>query len=285
LFFFFVFRTENKNTKQMTKSTILPTSRISITYVIISPIKKRGFTESFNEQLTIEENGSMYESGTDTWWVNSGGRMIIENGTGKTIQGDLPASDFQRQKYEKMNPEETDNGLHPQNIFRLVTKSKWLDFQQEVHFKINTYYKSNSIHRMASNGVLLFNHYLDGDNLYYVGIRVDGSAIVKKKKDGVYYTMESKRVFPGKYDTEKNPNLLPLNTRIGLRSEISNQIDGTVSIKLFVDRQNTGKWELVINTIDDGKTFGGSVIASEGYAGIRTDFMDAEFEDYSIEEY
>lgn len=97
--------------------------------------------------------------------------------------------------------------------------------------------------------------------------------------------MESKRVFPGKYDTEKNPNLLPLNTWIGLRSEISNQIDGTVSIKLFVDRQNTGKWELVINTIDDGKTFGGSVIASEGYAGIRTDFMDAEFEDYSIEEY
>jgi hypothetical protein len=62
--------------------------------------------------------------------------------------------------------------------------------------------KSNSIHRMASNGVLLFNHYLDGDNLYYVGIRVDGSAIVKKKKDGVYYTMESKRVFPGKYDTK-----------------------------------------------------------------------------------
>jgi hypothetical protein len=34
---------------------------------------------------------------------------------------------------------------------------------------------------------------------------------------------------------------------------------------------------------DDGKTFGGAAILNEGYAGIRTDFMDVEFDDYKIE--
>lgn len=30
---------------------------------------------------------------------------------------------------------------------------------------------------------------------------------------------------------------------------------------------------------DDGKSYGGDAILNEGYAGIRTDFMDVEFDD------
>jgi len=55
-----------------------------------------------------------------------------------------------------------------------------------------------------------------------------------------------------------------------------------VNIKLFIDRNKNGKWELILETKDDGKSFGGGAILNEGYAGLRTDFMDAEFDDYKI---
>jgi hypothetical protein len=35
---------------------------------------------------------------------------------------------------------------------------------------------------------------------------------------------------------------------------------------------------------DEGNSFGESPFLKEGYAGIRTDFMDVEFNNYKIEE-
>lgn len=49
-----------------------------------------------------------------------------------------------------------------------------------------------------------------------------------------------------------------------------------------MDKDKTGNWLLAAEATDDGKSYGGTPILSEGYAGVRTDFMDAEFDDYKV---
>jgi hypothetical protein len=127
--------------------------------------------------------------------------------------------------------------------------------------------------------------YVDGYNLYYAGLRVDGYAVIKKKIGGRYFTLAYKPVFTesGKYDRDKNPNLLPLGTSIGLKAEARNIGDSSVSLKLYADIGRKGNWTLVAEAIDDGRSYGGSAHTGAAYAGIRTDFMDVEFDDYLIE--
>ena len=83
----------------------------------------------------------------------------------------------------------------------------------------------------------------------------------------------------GAYHRDTNPNLLPQNTWFGVRSVVKNLSGGRVQIQLYVDRTNTGKWELATEAIDDGSV-GGPVIAGEGYGGLRTDYMDVTFDNY-----
>lgn len=241
------------------------------------------FSDSFTSDYKVEETGALYESGNLHWWVNSGAWLISSLGTGKTIQGDLSVSDRWYAEYLKSNSIDTDNGLHPQNIFRLVQSNKWANLTQEAYFKIMDDNLSVSSNRNASNGLFLFNRYQSGDNLYYTGIRVDGYAVIKKKINGVYYTMAYKRFIDGlAYNRDGNPNLLPKNTWLGLRSVVQNNTDGTMSIRMFADSGRTGNWLLIAEAKDDGKSFGGGAILNGGYAGIRTDFMDVEFDDYQI---
>lgn len=240
--------------------------------------------DSFSEDSTLEEVGGINESTNQHWWVNSGAFLFVNSGIGSTLHGELPRSSRWQIDYKKYNASETDGGYHPQNIFRLITRSKWKNLQQECYYKIDRYILSKAKERSESNGLLLFNRYQDGDNLYYTGIRVDGFAVIKKKIKGQYFTMAYERVFPGKYDRKKKPNLLPLHQWIGLRSEVSDTENGSVNIKVFMDRNRDGNWKLVAEATDNGKSFGGKVIAEAGHAGIRTDFMDVEFDDYRIEE-
>ena len=120
------------------------------------------FGDSFNTDGTIEETGAMPESSSPNWWVNSGGRFDKSAGYGHTIQGDLEEADYWRRLYAQNNPLDTDDGYHPQNIFRFVLRSRWKDFDQLVYFRINRMNMSVSPNRNASNGVLLFNRYQDG---------------------------------------------------------------------------------------------------------------------------
>lgn len=236
---------------------------------------------NFNLDGVLNEAGSQSDTTSPYWWVNSGAKMIMKGGRGSTVIGELPDSDYWRVLYSKNNSTDTDNGYHPQNIFRLVTTSKWQDFQQEAYFVIKKDNLSKSSNRNQSNGLLLFNRYKDGQSLYYTGVRVDGSAIIKKKLNGTYYTMaEIKNIYPGTYNRDTSPNLLPKNKWIGLRSQVKNQADGSVIIKLFVDRGWSGNWELVAETVDNGTKYG--PVISTGYAGIRTDFMDVEFENFRL---
>jgi len=242
------------------------------------------FSDSFNVDETIEEAGSMAESSSPDWWVNSGGRFIKGGGAGHTIHGDLPANDRWRIAYAQSNPVDTDDGYHPQNIFRLVTRTRWKNFDQQVHFRIDRINMSTSPNRNASNGVLLFNRYQDSQTLYYAGVRVDGAAVIKKKVAGKYTTMAHGGIFPGygTYNVTNKPNLIPENQWIGIRTLVTTNPDGSVDVQLLVD-QGSG-WNVALDAVDTGAT-GGAEVTADGYGGIRTDFMDADFENYSIAEH
>lgn len=238
--------------------------------------------DSFSTAQAIDESGSISGSASSRWWVNSGGRFVINGTTAKTLFGDLQATDKWYKEYLTTNPLDTDNGLHPQNIFRLVEREFWKNFSQELYFKIAKYNVSSSPNRNASNGVLLFNRYQSGDSLYYTGIRVDGNIVVKKKLNGTYYTLGIIKQFPGVYNLSSNPNILPVNQWIGLKTTVKDLADGKVEIVVYTDLTNSQQWTESLRVYDTPGVNGSSTISTQGYAGIRTDFMDVEFDNYSI---
>ncbi len=241
------------------------------------------FAYFFGNEGALEEAGSMEESSDPYWWLNSGGYLLSSHGIGETVQDELPIGNVWRIAYSLSNPEDTDNGYHPQNIFRLISRSTWRNFRQTAYFLIKKDQLSASPNRSESNGLLLFNRYLDSQNLYYAGIRVDGTAVIKKKYHGVYYTLAQVPLYMGSYDRALRPTLLPHGVWLGLRTEVTDDADGGVNIGLFVDQNRSGTWTEVLKTRDDGASYGGKAISRAGYAGIRTDFMDVQFDGWKAE--
>jgi len=235
--------------------------------------------------LILEESSDMLSSKSPDWWLNSGGVMQFFGPEFQTNFGELPENSSWKKLYAKSNSKDTDGGYHPQNIFRLVTKSQWKNLDQSVYFYIDKINLSESSNRNQSNGVLLFNRYRDGDNLYYTGVRVDGHAVIKKKIDGEYFTLAEKKIMSGKeYDSQNNFNALPLKRWMGIKSEVTNIGPETVNIKLFFDQGGRGEWKQILEITDEGDDDSSSTITDKGYAGIRTDFMDVKFKDYKIKE-
>lgn len=260
-----------------------PPSSVPVTPAPVTPpvTDPTSFSYSFSHPGIFYESGSMKESTSPYWWLDSGGLMIIEGGIGKTAHGNLPTSAFWYKDYSRSNPEDTDKGFHPQNIFRLVTKSTWQNLRQEVYFMIDADNLSASENRNESNGLLLFNRYVNEGTLYYAGIRVDGHSVIKKKQNGDYTTLAEEDLFPGEYDRDTNPNLLPKKVWIGVRTEVVTK-NGAVDIKLYTDVGKTGTWKLVLEATDNGTH--GPIIDKKAYAGIRTDFMDVDFSAYKVQE-
>lgn len=253
-----------------------------VVWLFSAALPAAAFYDGFDLVGTIEEAGSMTASASSDWWVNSGGRLVRSSGLGMTVQGTLPVSDPWRVAYSSSNPVDTENGYRPQNIFRFVTRQKFQDFTQEMYFRIRRTNLTDSPNRNASNGVLFFHHYQDGNNLYYVGVRVDGTVVVKKKRLGTYYTLAQLRRWSGTYDRSVNPNLLPLNSWIGMRTVITDTPSGGVILRLELDDPTFGGgWTPILEVEDTGLGASGPAIPASGYAGIRTDFMDLEFEGYS----
>ena len=240
--------------------------------------------DNFTGSYTLAEDWPMEKSNSSTWWVSSGGYLYSKNGVGGTIQGELSALNPRRVAYLFSNSLDTDDGYRPQNIFRMVNKGLWKDVAQEVYFYITNNNLSESPNRNASNGLLLFNRYQDEFNLYYTGIRVDGYAVIKKKINKEYYTMAYEKLFDGPlYDRNESPTLLPKSIWIGLRSEVETNPDDTVAIRLYMDYGHAGGWALIAEATDDGESYGGAPFHEAGHGGIRTDFMDVLFDDYSVQ--
>src|SRR5688572_9505270 len=241
------------------------------------------FRYSFQVDGRLEETGLMDNSSSPYWWVSSGAFLDIKSGVGMTNHGELPIGSKWQIRYAANNPVDTDGGLHPQNIFRMVQRSRWQDIAEEMSFRIDKDNLSASLSRTASNGLHLMSRYADQNNLYIAGLRVDGYAVIKKKMAGKYYTLASKRVILGKkYDRILAPNLLPLGTWIRIKT-VTKNLDATrVYINLYSDIGNTGTWTLATEAIDDGQTYGGAAMTAAGHAGLRTDFMDVTFDDFML---
>jgi hypothetical protein len=124
--------------------------------------------------------------------------------------------------------------------------------------------------------------YRSSATLYYAGIRVDGTAVIKKKYEGTYYTLAQAPVFPGTYDSANEPDLLPHDSWLGLRVETQTASDGSVSVTLYLNRG--AGWERLLSAKDAGEYGGTPPITGGGCLGIRTDFMDVSFRDFSAEE-
>jgi hypothetical protein len=233
---------------------------------------------------TLEETSSQIESRDECWWLDSGALFNVTTVSAGTITGELPVNSYWRKVYNLNNPIDTDFGLHPQNIFRLINKSKWQNSIQSISFKIDRYNLSGSPNRNMSNGVLLMSHYLDSNNLYYAGLRVDGTAVIKKKINGYYITLGS-----NKYDTlntyneSTNPILLPTGRWIGEKFITQTDGNNSVRLKFFADVSGNGDWKLLLDVRDSETSSGAPPITREGNVGIRSDFMDIEFNNYKIE--
>jgi hypothetical protein len=239
------------------------------------------FLYTFNAAGVVHETGSMNESSSPYFWLNSGAKLIIKDGIGSTVLGALSSKDRWYTMYNKSSSVDTDGGKYPQNLFRLVTRSKWDNNAQEIKFNIASVNLTNTPNRDGYSGILLMSRYLDGDNLYYAGIRMDGKAIIKKKYKGTYYTLATKQVFSGTYNKTSNPNLIPEDKWMRLKSAVKTQSDGSVDITLSLDRGN-GVYETILSA-KDTKANGGGTINTEGYVGVRTDYMDVLFDNYRIE--
>jgi hypothetical protein len=243
------------------------------------------FFEDFITNYIVKESGNLNESESPGWWLSSGAYFNSKNGIGSSIIGPLSALDPWRIAFSLSNPLDTDNGYYPQNIFRLIlTKNRWKNFEQEIYFNIVKNNLSISTNRNSSNGILFFNRYQDAFNLYYTGIRVDGAAVIKKKINGIYYTLAYKPIYgdPILYNRETSPNLIPIQKWIGIKSETITNLDNTVTIKLSIDKDGNKNWILALEVKDDNKSYGDQAFLNDGYVGVRTDFMDVEFDNYRI---
>lgn len=245
-------------------------------FPVVSP-----FIYSFNSRGTLQEASSMSLSSSPYWWLNSGGQLEIAGDVGETMQGEAPLWNYWRLLYAATNPIDTDGGKHPQNLFRLVSRSTWENVRVQAQFKILKDNWSDSPNRNASNGFLLMIRYGDdGDTLYYAGIRVDGNAVIKKKYRGTYYTLAEKKIFAGTYDVNSQVSMLPHQSWMGLRGESVTNTDGSVSVRLYM--QTGSEWKKILETRDSGSN-GTPPITSAGFAGIRTDFMDIALDNIQIE--
>lgn len=251
----------------------LRTAEASAVAVVTSP-----FTYACSVTGSLSETSGNSGSTSPYWWLNSGAYMNLANGVCSTVSGNLSASNIWRQIYQSSDPIDTDSGYHPQNLFRLVTRAKWGgNISQQISVKTTALNKSVSLERNAWSGILLFNRYQNGDNLYYAGIRDDGHAVIKSKKNGVYKTLAEVPYFAGTYNRLTNPTLLPMNQWIAIKTEVSTNADNSVSIKLYVDNNNSGNFTLATSAVDRTNP-----ILSSGYAGLRLDFRDAQFDNFKI---
>lgn len=236
---------------------------------------------SFSTPGTLQESGLMHESSSPYWWLNSGGRLLIEDGVGQTMHGEAMLGDKWRKAYARTNKADTDGGARPQNIFRLISRNSFDDVRFEGRFRIDEVHLSESPSRNESNGIFLMSRYSNENNFYYAGIRVDGDAVIKKKYEGTYYTLAQTHAIRGSYDRTERPNLLPVGTWIDLATETVTE-NGSVTIRLYLRDESANAWREVLSATDEGSET--PIFTGPAYVGVRSDFMDLSFDAFLISE-
>ncbi|MEK7063844.1 MAG: hypothetical protein AAB955_04120 [Patescibacteria group bacterium] len=260
------------------KNILLAAVLLSSIFLPVSATAATGdYLYNFNSAGVLREAGSSLESTSPYWWLNSGAYLVIQDGVGKTVQGKLASADPFRVLYNRTNPLDTENGYYPQNLFRLVSKRTWSNAETSVTFKVNRHTMTDTPNRDGYSGVLLFARYKDGNNLYYAGIRDDGLAVIKKKVGGTYTTLAGGQVFSGTYNRNTDSSLIPSNQWMRLALETVDQADGSVKIVLKLDKENDGTYQTVATATDKSNP-----VKGVGSSGIRTDYLDAEFDNFRV---
>lgn len=236
----------------------------------------------FEQNGTLEEAPSMEQSSSPYFWLNSGGRLTIENGFGRTIQGALNRNDEWRALYYASNPIDTDNGARPQNLFRLITRSSWSSPEQTLRFNITKTNPTNTPNRGAWSGVFLMSHYQDNDHLYYAGIRFDGSAVIKKKCRGAYHTLASAPLFTSRQSSQ---NAIPTDTWHEMRSVVYTDENDAVIVELWMRAPETKQWRLIVSAADNYQLNRTPILTGSSHVGIRTDYSDVTFDRYEVIEH
>ncbi len=234
---------------------------------------------TFNSPGTLYESASLNLSTSPYWWLLSGGKLIIENGVGKTIQGALSPLDPMR--LASKGNSSLDSGAHPQNAFFLLSREPMQNGSFEIDTRRIADNLSLALNRKPYIGESLIARYQDANNYYYAGIRADGAAVIKKKTNGVYQTLSQKQIFPGTYNSETNPDLIPLGVTIGLKLTITNNSSGQPTLSFYTDVSNTGVWKLALSATDDPVKFG-ATISNAGLVGIQSDNADATFDNFRL---
>ncbi len=245
------------------------------------------FSYSFGTNGTLEEASTPTQSSSAYFWLKSGGVMTISNGVGATNQGSLPATNKWRVAYAASSSVQTDNGYHPQNVFKLFTRSAWQNVRHTVSFNIQDDNLTNIANRHPYDGVFLIDRYdMANDSYYMMGFRTDGAGVLKKKVGDKFYTLQYSPLFfvgddSGDYDSASRFNMLLKNTWIMMRSEIRNNANGTVDLQFYYNYCGFG-WILAGFATDDGVLYG-PVLGGSGLAGVQSDFMDVQYDDYALE--
>lgn len=256
--------------------------RLSALSALIATSSAGAFEETFDRDGVIEEASRAAVSRSPRWWVSAGGRVTFEDGTARTIQGSLPAWDPWARAYARSKPVDTEGGRRPQNVFRMVTRETGRNFRQRVSVRIHSTNLAASTERGPFSGIFLESRFLNDNNFYVAGLRFDGQAVVKKRREAEAFTIGVAPVYPGTYDRQSRPNLLPEDRWFSIRSTIAD-VPGGVQILLELHDPALGAdWIPVLEVLDGPGGPDGEPIRGAGSAGIRTDFMDVELENYLV---
>ncbi|MES2216426.1 MAG: fibronectin type III domain-containing protein [Patescibacteria group bacterium] len=244
------------------------------------PLISLPFTYDFRVDGVMGDANDISGSPSPYWWLETGGRMYLSNCLGSTILGKVPEGSPLQVHYSSIYKILSDNGSHPQNLFQLFMRTSLSNASEEIYVNVQAHNLTNAMNRAPWNGISLFLRYVDENAHYYAGIRDDGYAVIKKKRDGIYQTLVSKKIFPGTYNATTNFSLIPSQQWIGLKIIVADDSLGRPHLSLFMDKGRTGEWLLVSEVIDDPLRFGPKIAA--GICGMRSDFMDLLFDDFKL---
>lgn len=209
------------------------------------------FTYEFSPDGAIRQSPSPSSSDSPYFWVMGGGTLAQKAGIGITD----PAASY----------------------FQMLSRLHWKNINEAIYVRVKGDVFPTAASRNPWNGISLYGRYQNENTFYYGGIRQDGYAVVKKKLNGVYTTLASKKVYSGTYSASTNPNLIPKNAWIGIKTEAKSNTDGSVTLRVLIDQNRSGIWTEILRATDAS-----NVISNEGLWGIRIDAMNVEFDNITF---
>ncbi|MCA9308573.1 hypothetical protein KC980_03600 [candidate division WWE3 bacterium] len=209
------------------------------------------------------------------WNIVSGGILNIKKSVLSTNIGELNTQNPVYKLYQNKAPIDSDNGKHPQNLFKITTKRSYINSTQKITYKIKKLNLSDSPNRNNTNGIFLLSKYKNEQTYYKAGLRVDGNFIISRTLNGETQILAAKTYFLGDYDRTQTPYLINTSEEDLLKFETIETKDG-VMLKLYYRDTPKRDWFTMLEVFDPTDM----AIVSKGKNGIQTDFMDVEFTNY-----